>query len=637
MLKKSLLALAISSAVLLAGCGSDGDDGATGAAGPVGAQGTQGQQGEPGTSVLRDLSIEVVGRFASGVYGKSAAEIVQFHKTSQSVFAVNGASNQIEVISLANIGNTAVANPVSDDSLSAVAFTFPSTVEVMGDSGSMQMTLGDANSIAVFGDMLAIAVAGESKTDDGAVLFFSLDDTGAGSFVKAVKAGALPDMVTFNHAGDKVLVANEGEPSKDFATDPEGSISVIAIVEGVPADMAMTINLTDNMTFSSDLLSAEDYDTDEERRELLIAEKVKFASVAGTRVAQDLEPEYIAVAADDSKAYVSLQENNAMGIIDLNNMTIEVRGLGYKDWSDYKLDYTNKDEVAVLKSVDQLYGLYQPDSIATFEYNGATFVLSANEGDAREYIYSADEATCTAAGHEFDDGDCIAYNEEVRLKDLEDDLTANAEAIYNAHGGKDGLGRLKATNVLGKVDSDNDGVADKYDAFYAYGARSFSIWDQNANLVYDSGDDFERITAALLGSDFNSAHTENKGDNRSDDKGGEPEAITVGMVGDRQYAFIGLERSGDMFAYDVTNPFNPAFVAHYNNRDFTTSFELDDDLDNPCDTAEGMDCSDVGVSGDLGPESIAFVSAVDSPSGEALLIVGNEVSGSVTVYQVKQQ
>ena len=463
------------------------------------------------------------------------------------------------------------------------------------------------------------------------------DSTGAGTLVKAVKVGALPDMVTFTHAGDKVLVANEGEPSKNFAVDPEGSISVITITDSMPADMAMSINFTDNMTFSSDLLSEDDYDTDEERRALLVADKVKFASVAGTSVAQDLEPEYIAVAADDSKAFVSLQENNAMGIVDLTDMTVEVRGLGYKDWSVYKLDYTNKDEIASLKSVDNLYGLYQPDSIATFEYNGATFILSANEGDAREYIYSADEATCAAAGHEFDDGDCIAYNEEVRLKDLKDDLTANAETIYNAHGGKDGLGRLKATNVMGMIDSDSDGVADKYDAFYAYGARSFSIWDQNANLVYDSGDDFERITAALLGNNFNSAHTENKGDSRSDDKGGEPEAIAVGMVGDRQYAFIGLERSGDMFAYDVTNPFNPAYVAHYNNRDFSTSFELDDDLDNPCDTAEGMDCTEVGVSGDLGPESITFVSAEDSPSGQALLIVGNEVSGSVTVYQVKQQ
>lgn len=635
MFKKSLLAFSM--AAILSGCGSDGQDGVQGAQGPQGPQGdtgSTGSTGETGASAPRDLAIEVVGRFATGIFGKSAAEIVQFHNTSKSAFAVNGALNQIEVISLNGLSDTAVAMPVGDESLQSTAFTFPAQVTVAGDK---QINLGDANSIAIHNDMLAIAVAADEKTDNGAVLFFSLDEAGAGTFIKAVEVGALPDMVTFTNGGDKVLVANEGEPKKDFSVDPEGTISVISVSDNMPADTAAMINFTTDLRFASDLIAAEDYDTEEERRELLSAKGVKFASVPGTTVAQDLEPEYIAVSSDDKKAFVSLQENNAMAIVDLENMTTEVRALGYKNWSNYQLDYTNKDEMPYLESVDNLYGMYQPDSIAAFDYNGVTFVVSANEGDAREYIYSADEATCVAAGHTFDDGDCIAYNEEVRVKDLSDDLTESLTNVYDSHGGKDGLGRLKATNVMGMVDTDNDGVADKYDAIYAYGARSFSIWDQNANLVYDSGDDFEKITAALLGDNFNSAHTKNAGDNRSDDKGGEPEAIAVGMVNDRQYAFIGLERSGDLFAYDITNPFNATYVAHYNNRDFNTDFELDDDLDNPCDEAEGMDCTQVPVAGDLGPESIKFVSAENSPNGNPLLIVGNEVSGSVTVYQVKEK
>lgn len=184
------------------------------------------------------------------------------------------------------------------------------------------------------------------------------------------------------------------------------------------------------------------------------------------------------------------------------------------------------------------------------------------------------------------------------------------------------------------VDPDNDGVVEK---LYAYGARSFSIWDQNVNMVYDSGDDFGRISAAILGNNFNSAHTENKGDNRSDDKGGEPEAIDVGTIEGRTYAFIAQERSGDLFVYDVTNPFQASFVSHHINRDFDVSFELDDELADPCDTAEGMDCTEVPLAGDLGPESIKFVPAGDSPNGNPLLLIGNEVSGTVTVYQVTEQ
>lgn len=132
------------------------------------------------------------------------------------------------------------------------------------------------------------------------------------------------------------------------------------------------------------------------------------------------------------------------------------------------------------------------------------------------------------------------------------------------------------------------------------------------------------------------AQLASKGDNRSDDKGGEPEALDIGTIEGRAYAFIGAERSGDLFIYDVTNPFQTAFVAHYNNRDFSVDFELDDDLDNPCDPNEGLDCTEVPNAGDLGPQSIKFIDAAQSPNGNPLLVVGNEVSGTVTVYQITE-
>ena len=615
MLKRSLLALSI--IAVLSGCSLDGDDGAVGATGPAGPTGNSGQTGQPGKNLPRELNIEVVGRFNTGIYGKSAAEIVQFHKASNSVFAINAAENRIEVIPLANLPIAAVGNGITDDSLSSVPFTFADSVSVKDDAGNdITVALGEANSIAIYQDMLAIAVAAPVKTDNGAVLFYRLNTSGVGTLVKAVAAGALPDMLTFTPDGSKVLVANEGEPDTDYNADPEGSISVISLTDGIPADVAQTINLTTDIVFSSDLLSASDYNTDAKRRALLQTAGVKFAGPAGTTVAQDLEPEYITVAADSKKAWVSLQEANAIGIIDLTDMTIEVKALGFKDWGQYLIDYTNEDEVASFRKLPNVYGLYQPDSIASYQWNGATFIVSANEGDSRDWnAYSED----------------IRAADIIRASKLNKTFSTELQTLYDATGGKDGLGRLKVTAAL--VDPDNDGVVEK---LYAYGARSFSIWDQNVNMVYDSGDDFGRISAAILGNNFNSAHTENKGDNRSDDKGGEPEAIDVGTIEGRTYAFIAQERSGDLFVYDVTNPFQASFVSHYINRDFSADFEMDDDLAEPCDTAEGMDCTEVPLAGDLGPESIKFVPAVDSPNGNPLLLIGNEVSGSVTVYQVTE-
>ena len=614
--KAGLLTVALSMA--LSGCNLDGDNGEQGVEGAQGIPGVVGTDGSDGKSLPRELNVEVVGRFATGIYGKSAAEIVQFHKNSNSAFAINGAANQIEVINLTDLSTTEVGNPVADESLSSSAFTFPLSVSVKNSSGvENTIVLGAVNSIAIKDDLLAIAVEGEVKQASGAILFYSLNALGEGTFIKAVEAGALPDMVTFTPDGNKVLVANEGEPNADYSNDPEGSISVIDVTEMMPADVAVTINLSSDIVFSDDNLSPEDYDTDEKRLAILTKAGVKFAGPIGNTVAKDLEPEYITTASNSEIAYVSLQENNAIGIINLKDLTIEVKALGYKDWGKYQLDFTNKDEVPQFKSIQGLYGMYQPDTIASYSWNGSTFIVSANEGDARDY-----------------DG----YSEEVRVKDIIDPdelnqtLSTALQSQYDETGGSDYLGRLKVTTALG--DKDQDG---EYEELFAYGARSFSIWDQNVNLVFDSGDDFGKISSAILGNNFNAAHTENKGDNRSDDKGGEPEAIDVGEIAGRTYAFISQERAGDLFVYDITNPFNTAFVTHYNNRDFSVDYEMDDDLANPCDSNEGMDCTQVNMAGDLGPESIKFISAADSPTNTPLLVIGNEVSGTVTVYQVTEQ
>jgi len=617
-LKVALLAFALST--VITGCGSNGEQGVQGSQGEKGNNGLNGSDGSiglDGQSLPRLLNVEVVGRFATGVYGKSAAEIVQFHKASNSAFAINGAANQIEVISLIGLSATQVSDPIADESLSSHAFTFPLTVTVTSSAGlEKEIALGAVNSIAIKNDLLAIAVEGSVKQDNGAILFYRLNEMGEGTYIKSVEAGALPDMVTFTPDGNKVLVANEGEPNADYSNDPEGSLSIISLVDNIPEDVAAMINMSTNIIFSDDNINSEDFDTDEKRLNLLAKAGVKFAGPAGNTVAKDLEPEYITTSSDSKMAYVSLQENNAIGIVNLEDLTIEIKALGYKDWGKYQLDFTNKDEVPLFKSVKGLYGMYQPDTIASYSWNGATFIVSANEGDARDY-----------------DG----FSEEVRVKDIIDTdelnqtLSTQLQSQYDESGGKNYLGRLKVTTALG--DDDKDG---EFDKLFAYGARSFSIWDKNVNLVFDSGDDFGKISSAILGNNFNAAHTENKGDNRSDDKGGEPEAIDVGEVDGRMYAFIAQERAGDLFIYDITNPFNTTFVTHYNNRDFTVDYEIDSDLVDPCSSEEGMDCTNINRAGDLGPESIKFVAATDSPTSHPLLIIGNEVSGTVTVYQVTQ-
>ena len=592
--KYGLLALIVSAS--LTGCGLDGDDGEqgeTGAQGPQGEQGAPGADGSDGTDASIGIELDVVGRAFLGNQG--AAEIVQYHVATQTIYATNTGTNTIAVIPAGNLTSAVLADPINTINLTPSTITLPADI-----NGAV---LGGVNSIAVNGDLMAVAVAADVKTDNGFVLFYSGLDAGAATFLDSVEVGALPDMVTFTPDGGKVLVANEGEPSDDYTVDPVGSVSVINILaSGEPEETGTTVGFSAFNDAQADLMS----------------QGMMFPNPSGrtingtaitTTVAQDLEPEYI--AATNDVAYVSLQENNGLAVIDLEELTVDVVGLGTKAWANLDIDIQENDSVS-FGQYTGLYGVYQPDSMAAFSWKDATFLVTANEGDAREYFFDvADEAACTAAGGvEFDEDDgCLAYTDEVKVEDLT--AAPNSElAMLQATGEADDL---RVTSAMG--DDDGNG---EYDAAYAYGARSFTIWDQNGLVVYDSGDDFERITASVHGVQFNNDNDVNEGDSRSENKGPEPEAITVGQIGDRTYAFIGLERMGGIFVYDVTNPYDVQFTEYVFNRDLTDGLTADD------------------IIGDLAPESLVFVSAEDSPSGEALLIVGNEVSGTVSVWQISQ-
>ncbi|APE02845.1 alkaline phosphatase [Alteromonas mediterranea] len=592
--KYGLLAFLVSAA--LTGCGLDGDDGAqgeTGAQGPQGEQGEPGTDGSDGTDASIGIAMDIVGRAFLG--NQTAAEIVQYHAETSTIYATNGETNTIAIIDASGVSSATMADPINTTSLT------PTTIALPADINGV--ALGSLTSIAISGDLMAVAVPAAVKTDNGFVLFYNGLDSSAPAFLDSVEVGALPDMVTFTPDGGKVLVANEGEPSDDYTVDPEGSVSVINILaSGEPEETGTTVG------FSA--LNGSEAD--------LMAQGMMFPNPAGrtingtaitSSVAKDLEPEYI--TATNDVAYISLQENNGLAILDLEELTIDVVGLGTKSWAGLNIDIQEDGSVS-FGQYTGLYGVYQPDTIANFTWKDATFIVTANEGDAREYFFdAADEAACTAAGGvDFDEDDgCLAYTDEVKVEDLT--AAANSElAMLQATGEADDL---RVTSAMGDADGNGE-----YDAAYAYGARSFTIWDQNGLVVYDSGDDFERITASVHGAQFNNGDDENEGDSRSENKGPEPEALTVGQVGERTYAFIGTERMGGIFVYDVTNPYDVQFAEYVINRDLTEGLTADD------------------VIGDLAPESLVFVSAEDSPSGVPLLVVGNEVSGTVTVWQINQ-
>lgn len=494
------------------------------------------------------VTLEVLGTYASGVFDESAAEIVAHDPRTQRLFVVNSAAASIDVLDILDPTNPVKVATIDATELGAAA-----------------------NSVAVSRGIVAVAIEAETKTDNGMVAFYRSSDL---KLLSTVEVGALPDMLTFTPNGLYVLVANEGEPSDDYTVDPEGSVSIIDLRRGVKR---ATVRTADFMAYIG-------------REDELRAKGVRIFGPEAN-AAQDLEPEYITVSDNSRTAWVALQENNALAVVDIKRAEItDILPLGFKDHSllGNELDASNRDDAINIANWP-VFGMYQPDAIASYKVHGRTYIVTANEGDARDY-----------------DG----FSEEVRVKDLALDPAVFPDADVLQE--DENLGRLKTTTTLGDIDGD-----EKFEEIYAYGARSFSIWDSNGNQVYDSGSDFERITADLLPDDFNSNNDENGSfDARSDDKGPEPEGLAIGALLGRTYAFIGLERVGGIMVYDITDPHKVVFQDYVNNRNFGVDAVSED-------------------AGDLGPEGLAFIPAYQSPTRRPLLAVGNEVSGTTTLYEVK--
>ncbi|KNC20186.1 5'-nucleotidase [Arthrobacter sp. RIT-PI-e] len=508
------------------------------------------------------LDLTPIGSYESGVFDASAAEIVAHHAATQRLFVVNAQLGAIDVLDVED-----PTDPV---------FLF--SIEVDGVS----------NSVSVRPDGLGvIAVEAVPKTDPGSLVFF--DASGAGGTLGAVQVGAQPDMVAVSADGTYAVVADEGEPNDDYTVDPEGSVSIVTLPEGVAAPDQGAVRTAGFAEF-------EEGGTKELRGDVRI-----FAGIDGAPnpVAAGLEPEYVTI--DGGTAYVTLQENNAIAMVDLATAEVtDVWSLGYKDHGVPGNGISPSDRArtadpsANIRTFPGLRGIYQPDSIDSYTAGGRTYLVTANEGDAREW------------------GD---YVEGVRVKNLGSGGVAPlcADSPLAGLTGDADLGRLNVSTASGLTE------AGCYGELYAFGARSFSIWTPDGTQVFDSGDDFEQITAAANPGYFNSNHSESNLEGRSDDKGPEPEGVVIGEVDGRTYAFIGFERVGGIAVYDITDPADSTFVTYVNNRNLAQS---------------GNDGGNAAAAGDLGPEGLTFIPAEDSPTGEPLLAVGNEVSGTTTLFAI---
>ena len=529
----------------------------------------------------------------NGLGGLYASEIVAFDSASKQLFINNGALNRIDIVDIENPATPTLVRSVD--------------MGVYG-RGVQSVTVGNGIVAAAVDVAPVVSSDGRQTASNGLVVL--MDTTGR--VLRNVAVGTLPDHVSFTPDKKTILVAGEGEPicslengsttaleAKDPAlvSDAKGTVSLVDISNGATS---ATVTTLDFSAFNK---------TD------LLAENVRVY-FPGSSAAQDLEPEYITTNAAGTRAYVTLQEANAIAVVDLVNKTIlDVAPLGYKDWgaAGLLIDTSDRDnQVLTGASMNlqsyagvPLKGMYMPDTIASMQKGGETYLLTANEGDDREY-------TCFA--------------EKVRAGDASLSTNWSTGTVSSLLNTNAKLARMNTTNAFPTKAA--------FDAIYTYGGRSFSIWNSSGELVWDSGSQLEEIIARDYPTAFNSDSSDSAAsallmvqgqaarmDGRSDDKGPEPEALAVGTIGAQTFAFVGLERMGGIMVYDVSNPTAPSFVRYKN-------AALEGLALNPANNS-------TPGSYDVSPEGMVFVPAAASPNAKPMLIVANELSGTTTMYEVR--
>jgi predicted extracellular nuclease/2',3'-cyclic-nucleotide 2'-phosphodiesterase (5'-nucleotidase family) len=476
------------------------------------------------------LAITEVGHLG----GLAGAEISAYDKLSERLYVTSGAG--LQIIDLSDPANPAFVRTITNAELGIT---------------------GGITSVSVRDGVIAIAATDAVKTDPGKVVLFNVSSSALVGINATVTVGANPDMLTFTPDGSKILVANEGEIAS-ATVDAKGSVSIIDISGGVNNPAVITAGF-------------EAFDGQENT---LRASGVRIFE--GRSVSDDVEPEYIAVSSDGTKAMVTLQEANAVAILDLaTNTFTSIVPLGSKDFTALQADFVDGDGVPGLTTGNPVSGMFMPDAIASYTSGGTTYFITANEGDDRnDFLSPAETIRINSSSYDLNDA---TFPDEAALK-------ANTE-----------IGRLAVSNApLLNGDTDGDGDIDD---ILMYGTRSFSILDENGNIIFDSGDIIERIVSSQFAGQWD--------DDRSDAKGPEPEGVTVSIIGGRAYAFVGLERSDMALVFDVTDPGNVTYT--------TAALHPGDDA----------------------PEGLITIAAADSPTGAPLLIMSNENSNTITIYGVE--
>jgi hypothetical protein len=531
-------------------------------------------RGPPEGSDVESLAIERVGRYETGEFD-GGAEIVAYDAARSRLFVVNSGAGRVEVLD--------VSDPAAPEQVAVI------------DAAADVPDGGGANSVDVVGDLVAVAVEHEDPQEPG---FIALYDAPSLRLLAIDEVGALPDKVTISPDGNYVLSANEGEPATDeepgSRTDPGGSVSIIDVSDGTGGVRPTTLGFTPF----------------DDRVESLREEGVRVYGASAEdddpKPSTDFEPEFITVSADSETAFVSLQENNAVATVDIPSAEIvDVSGLGFKDFSieGNELDTSDADAGdadAISLQNWPVKGMYQPDAIATYEVAGTRYVLTANEGDSRDF----EEATVA---------DLTLATDAFAPRLSENAYVDSVEELQQP----EHLGNLEVTNQLG--DPDDDG---EFEELYLFGGRSFSVFevtDDGLSLAYDSGSEFERTYAEQFPAGFRN----------STESGPETEAVELGQVGDRTFAFVGIERGSGILVYDVTTPTEARHVTTVLNRDFSVGFG-----DLAADAEANPESDDPGRAGDWSPEGVEFIPAGESPTDAPLLAAGYEVSGTVALFEV---
>lgn len=470
-----------------------------------------------------------------------------------------------------------------------------------GLSVDLASTFGGAANISSVSSVLADArgfgIATVIPTANGSGNFgrISIFNSTTGAILNTLDVGYHPDSVTITPDGSKLIITNEGEfvnTTAEGVFARPGSISVVDISGVNSGNFASSIGALTSANvgtfdFSPTNLGA--------GASLLGIRDNTFTAnnATTTALAANIEPEFI--TASNTKAYITLQENNAIATFDLSTSKYEViSSLGSITQIIDASDRDNGSNLASIGINDSVKGLPMPDTVTQFSRSGTTFLVTANEGDAR--VDDADISRASVSG----------------LVDIVND--GGGDLVYSGSVGNTGIGRLSILEDMGNLDGIVDAAIEDP---HMMGTRSVTIWNANTTaLVFDSGSMIESYVAANDPTTFNmnSGLTSNF-DTRSDDKGPEPEALAFGSIAGRDYLFVGAERQNGIFQFDITDLNNVTITNYFNT------------VTNTTDSGGAF----------ISPESILFLDALSNPSGKNLLVVGFEgtgTNGSIGVFEV---